>query len=204
MKTALSLGCAVAAVLLPASALAQSHEAFGNAGQLAISSDMRLSIESDSVNNNGGSTTTFDLAPAVDYFVIQSLSLGGQVQFTHTSRSPGNGGTSETTDLFGIGPRIGYNIPISDLFSFWPKVGVTYQHGSFGNTSESKFSIGAFAPLLLHPAPHFFVGLGPNFSTDLSNSVSTPAGPAGASVSGDGPKVTEFGVMFVVGGWFAP
>ena len=51
-------------------------------------------------------------------------------------------------------------------------------------------------PFLYAPAPHFFLGGGPLFRTDLSSSVSS------GNVSGDGEKLTAFGVSFLVGGYF--
>src|ERR1700733_12558279 len=56
--------------------------------------------------NNAGDTTvrttTFWLAPSVDFFIIDNLSLGGLVEISTTSGSvdrPVNAATTQTTDL---------------------------------------------------------------------------------------------------------
>ncbi len=202
--------------------------AFGHAGQLAISWDQAIGTQQMSVNglggggapaigapaswsmldfqyaslsNNEGSVTHFGLAPAADYFVIDNLSVGGQVLLGIASYSPGGGGQGATGTTFGIAPQVGYNLGLTDNISFWPKLQVAYQNTSWSNNGggSSRFGLGIFAPFLYHPVNHFFAGIGPNFSTDLSSSV-TPAGPGAQSV--DGVKVTEFGIMTTFGGWF--
>jgi hypothetical protein len=173
---------AVATAILLASgpARAQGQARFGDAGELAISADFNLSLQGFSFSR-GGSASELILAPAADYFVIDRLSLGGQVIFALDQ-------ASHTT--FGVKPRIGYNIPISDLVSFWPDGYLLFTTTSNNNgPSTNAFAIGAFAPFLLHPAQHFFIGLGPDFQTEL---VHDP----------DGNRTTEFGVMSTVGGWF--
>src|SRR5882672_4115650 len=50
---------------------------FGLRGQLAVSSDAGLSISNTSVGGTDGSTTELVVRPAVDYFVLDGLSLGG-------------------------------------------------------------------------------------------------------------------------------
>lgn len=169
---------------------------FGGKGQIAISSDAALSIQSSSTGGVDGSTTTIMLAPALDYFVIQNLSIGGSLLFAYVS-PPGDG--SETR--FGVGPRVGYNIPISDLVSIWPKAGLSIQHTSTSSgavalpgggttagadVSNTAVGLNLFAPVMFHPAPHFFAGFGPFLDTDLS---------------GDN-KNTTFGGKLTLGGWF--
>src|SRR5688572_26870533 len=119
------------ACLLPLTAAAQSvtedtgrgpsHQ-FGDEGQLAISSDAALAIE----HRTPGDVTTVTLAPAVDYFIIDKLSIGGFISLEHMTV----GEYDATT--FGIGPRVGYNFTLSDAVSLWPKAGL-----SFSSTSVS-------------------------------------------------------------------
>jgi hypothetical protein len=186
---------------LSAPALAQGSAVFGGPGQLAISGDMQVTVQGESYSAPNGqtapnSTTSAVLAPAGDFFVTQGLSLGGQVLFGHTEIR----GFQGSANTFGIGPRVGYNIALGDTFSVWPKVFFQFQTLSFSNNggSQNSTSIGAFVPFLAHPAPHFFLGLGPNVETELSNSVSVGSGP-----SVDGVKTTTYGIMFVVGGWLS-
>jgi hypothetical protein len=179
-------------------------QTFGGPGTLAISNDMNLGFYGSSISDNGGSSWTFTLAPAADYFVIQGLSLGAQVVYTHTNVSgpSAEGSTTSTTtntDTFGIGPRVGYNIPINDLLSFWPKLALIYTDIAMTGASGSTFDIQLYAPLLLHLAPHFFVGLGPKIQTDLTAS----ANYAGTNVPNP-PKTTSYGLYFTIGGWTVP
>jgi hypothetical protein len=155
---------------------------FGAAHQLAISSDANVSLLFSSTNAPGSNTSTeFLLAPAADFFVIDNLSVGGQVIFS--SFSPGGGGNSSTT--IGLGPRVGYNIGFNPMFSFWPKGGFTIGSESFAGRSQTVFTLNIFAPFLFHPTEHFFLGLGPMLNTDLSGDL----------------KTTQYGLAFTVGGW---
>ena len=180
-------------------------QTFGGPGTLAISNDMNLGFFGSSTSEGGGSSWTFLLAPAADYFVIQGLSLGGQGVYSHLHLSTGGnaaagtGSTSIDSDTFGIGPRIGYNIPIGDLLSFWPKVALIFSDTATSGASGNTFDIQAYAPLLLHLAPHFFVGLGPQIQTDLTASQSSQG------VSNPHPaKTTSYGLYFTIGGWTVP
>lgn len=194
---------------------------FGGPGTLAISSDMNLAFvgcsgctspllaaEGPGGNATNSSGWVLTLAPAADYFVIQGLSIGGQIQYSHahtstSSTTPGGGSSSTDADLFGIFARVGYNIPIMDLLSWWPKVGIGFVDASLNSGgvsgSANAFDLQIFAPLLLHLAPHFFAGLGPYLQTDLSASASS-----GGHSATDYPKQTSYGLMFTIGGWTVP
>jgi len=178
---------------------------FGDRGQLAISNDFDLSVVNQSISDDGGSTTTLSVAPAADYFVARNLSVGGMVSLAYaTSTSGGQVTTSQTT--FGIGPRVGYDIPFGDRFSLWPRIAFLFSDasappisGAFGSSapaySVTTFDIQLFAPLLWHPSAHFFVGLGPFFQTDLASTYSS------GGTSSSWMKTTAFGVKLDLGGW---
>jgi hypothetical protein len=169
-------------------------EQFGGKGQLAISSDAALSISNTSLSGVDDTTTRIQLQPAVDYFVIRSLSIGGSVLFSYAK----TGGTHSTS--FGIGPRVGYNIPFSDLVSVWPKIGfsiantsqptkiVTPTGTTTDNVSNTAVALNVFVPVMFHPAPHFFAGFGPFIDTDLSGE----------------SKATTYGAKLTIGGWLMP
>jgi len=204
MRATVIVGCVVVgASLVPATALAQSNANFGGQGQLAISTDAQLSFQGQSYsgNNAPGSQLLFVLQPAADYFVIQGLSIGAQLLYEHISENApsGSNGQSTNVDVFGVGPRVGYNVTISDSFSFWPRASFAYTtlNSSAGGTTigQNAVTVGLFAPFLYHPAPHFFLGLGPSVSTALSASQSQ------GNQSQDAPKLTTYGIMFTLGGW---
>lgn len=182
-------------IAVPATSFAQDLTAdsgggpsrnFGKKGELAISSDAALEIS----HTSPGDTTKITLQPAVDYFVIDNLSVGGFIGLDYTSFSNGS------TTRFSIGPRVGYNLPLSDLISIWPKIGFSFATTSTSvdagddvtvtASDNSGLALNLFVPFMIHPATHFFAGFGPFLDTDLS---------------GDN-KVTVFGLKLTLGGWF--
>lgn len=153
---------------------------FGDKGQLTVSSDAGLSIETKSVSGVDGSTTTITLRPAIDYFLANNLSLGGFIGVDYIRA----GGSHATT--FAIGPRVGYNLAFSDRFTLWPKLGLSYSSTDVStdvaagpNTtistgaSGSHIALNLFVPVMFHPVPHFFLGFGPALDTDLSGDART-------------------------------
>ena len=153
---------------------------FGDKGKLTVSSDAGLSIATTSVSGVDGSTTTITLRPAIDYFVVNDLSLGGFVGLDYIKA----GGSHSTT--FAIGPRIGYNLAFSDRVTLWPKLGFSYSNTDVStdlaagpNTtistgrSGSHIALNVFVPVMFHPVPHFFLGFGPALDTDLSGDART-------------------------------
>ncbi|HEU4583327.1 MAG TPA: outer membrane beta-barrel protein [Polyangiaceae bacterium] len=167
---------------------------FGGKRQITVSSDAGFSIGSTSISGVDGSTTSIVLRPAVDYFIADYISLGGFLGLDYTSTA---GGSSTT---FSIGPRVGYNFPLSERFSLWPKVGFAFASTSqdeddtqlpTGQTIESddetntSLQLNLFVPFMFHPVEHFFVGLGPALDQDLT---------------GDN-KATTIAARLTLGGW---
>lgn len=101
-------------------------------GPLAISSSA-----SEQATPDGKATTkqtSLALAPSLDVFVTERLSVGGRVTAGVVSTSihqPFHGQPPYELDTHGFitsfEPRIGYVIPISSSFAFWPRAGVGYQ-----------------------------------------------------------------------------
>jgi hypothetical protein len=177
---------------LPAVAADSPSGIFGGRRQLTVSSDAGLSISSKSTSNVDGSTTKLTLRPAVDYFVVNNVSVGGFVGLDYTSTS----GAHATT--FAIGPRVGYNLVFAESFSFWPKLGMSYSSSSTtpdtsvppGETSVdavsgSHLALNVFAPLMFHPVQHFFLGFGPALDTDLTGEA----------------RATTIAGQLTIGGW---
>jgi hypothetical protein len=160
---------------------------FGEAGQWTFSTDAALAIERRTLSNSNGAGTTISILPATDYFVLDNLSVGGLVGVVY-QKSGENRSTS-----FRIGPRVGYDIELSDLISIWPKLGFSYSHskqkysGSNADRSVTNdaLQLNMYAPVMFHPAPHFFAGFGPFLDTDLN---------------GDS-RATVWGVRLTLGGW---
>jgi hypothetical protein len=186
-----------------ASAQQAAEPRFGDAGQLVLSSDAQASLQVQS-NSGTGSVTTLTLGPAADLFLFRSLSLGAHLLWQHqqisVSCSPGAAicTTPPSTDSVAVGLSVGYALRMSDAFSFWPKVSFDYRHTSTltvadptmpdqpNELSSDAMVIGVFAPVLFHPVPHFFIGLGPNFQAAVLSSASNDI---------------DYGLMFTLGGW---
>ena len=173
---------------------AEAH--FGAAGQIAISDDLRIVIsrQSQSSSQNFGSsssTSSYQLQPALDYFVAPSFSIGAELSLNYFS---GNGASST---VIGLTPRVGYDFSLSSIVSIWPRVGLGYLHSSnnfAGGSDQTSYAVifNVFVPVVFHPAPHFFIGGGPYLSTYLVSKVE----------SIDAPKLTDSGLMSVLGGYF--
>ena len=157
---------------------------FGGKGQLAILAEAGVVFEHKSFSDSDASSTTLVLRPAVDYFVIDHLSVGA---FTGVSYEKAQGAS---TTSYGIGPRVGYDIPFTPRFSIWPKAGLSFNSNTLktdtpsASISNSHLALNLFAPVMFH-TNHYFVGFGPALDTDLTGDL----------------KTTTFGLRLNVGGW---
>ena len=190
----------------PATSAAGSTEAprFGARGQWVFTGAVggrvaHATVASSSTAPN--TITTVSLAPGVDYFVASHVSIGGAALF-------GYSGTSTTTRTsLGVGPRLGAELPLGRSFSLYPRVVVSYVHvlteapisrgDGFSLSRETSTSSGdivalsAYVPLLVHVAPHFFIGFGPSFTRDLLRTFGSSTGDLG----------TRIGADLEIGGW---
>ncbi len=163
---------------------------FGQSGQWTFSTDAALSFERRT-QSGVPSTSTLSILPAADYFIMKNLSIGGVIGVVYQKT-----GDSKAT-AFKLGPRVGYNIEFSRLVSFWPKIGISYSHTKNKHSTEingqdftsttknNAVQLNIFAPVMVHPASHFFVGFGPFVDTDLN---------------GD-HRATIWGLRLTIGGW---
>jgi hypothetical protein len=177
--------------------------AFGAQGQLAISVDLPLNNEApeltfvhSSTSMGGGTSNTVAIQPSFDYFVAPDLSVGGLVGFAYSTVPGMAGNPSLNITLFDVELRVGYNVPLGEMASLWPRVGIMYTHSSTssGGASGSGYSIPltAFIPVLWQPVHHFFLGAGPFVTTELVNKLE------GLSQ----PKTTQYGLQALIGGYF--
>jgi hypothetical protein len=109
----------------------------------------------------------------IDFFVVQDISIGGAIGAF--SRS----GRAGSDDGFIFSPRVGFNVPLSQVVTFWPRLGLTFiavgDDHAFGFSGEANF---AFFP---HASSGWAVLLTP--SMDLA--------PFGGTDRGNGPN-TDF------------
>lgn len=181
---------------------------FGLANQFVLSTNLDIGVTFSSVGDSEGEgdTSSSDFLVrfgtnigrtwSLDYFVIDNLSVGGQVSYQTTNDGDGN--------TFSLAPRLGYNIGLSDDFSLWPQLTVTFASSKAATqigdvtveAKSSSFGVGLYAPVLYHITNHFFLGTGPFIDTQLSNSIKVEGGD-----SVDAPKATNFGLQSVLGGY---
>lgn len=88
------------------------------------------------------STTSLWLAPSVDVFVVDQLSVGGRVEIVHTWGAVEDGATRlelpGTTSMTFL-PRIGFYVPLERL-GIWPRVGfgwTSLASASFASTGSA-------------------------------------------------------------------
>src|SRR5262249_14422020 len=144
----------------------------------------------------GPSETRVAFAPSVNYFVVPNLTIGAALSVASDSATQ-NGSSFSSTAITVLG-RLGYNVPLGRIVSLWLRAGVGYLHNSVDSGSGSpSLTLSSVillvdAPILIHVAPHFFIGAGPVFLTELSSSASQ------GGMSMDQPKTTAYGQEFTI------
>lgn len=166
------MGLAAAVCLaLPHALVAQTKDTsrFGSAGQLSLSSGLAFQFNWTDIEDVDAQVTQFLLNPAADYFILENVSLGGEVGVEFGSiKIPG-----AKVDNLGVkvGPRVGYAIPLSDKLTLWPKLGLRYgwsETKEGGLTADQHgLDINTYVPLLYHFTNSFFLGFGPTLSYDM-------------------------------------
>lgn len=195
MKRTFQCAFVAATVLMSGSAFAQT---FAEKGQLAISAERLFGFGYNSATRSdpGGdvdvSNTTISLltsryspgtetqflgysGPRVagDYFIIDHLSLGaalGYSHWSHTTPGFGNADVSTSGDSFLFSPRVGYALAFSDHFGFWPRGGFTYLTFSDQNVSAHVFALTLEAPFYYTPFQHVAFWAGPTLDLGLTGS----------------------------------
>ncbi len=223
MKRSLQCAFGTVALLVSSSAWAQT---FGEKGQLAISAERLFGFVHDSSTytaNGVDSTTKTDsftflsstLAPvplqagnniggmaysaprvAGDYFVIDHLSVGAALGYSHISFSvpaTANAEVSTSGDSWTFAPRAGYSFLFNDIVGIWPRAGFTYRTISGGNSSNDVFALTIEAPFTFTVIPHVVFTAAPTLDIGLSGSQNTSDGN-GRTVSNDF-TATEIGIQ---------
>jgi opacity protein-like surface antigen len=180
---------------------------FGDAGVIALDSEISASIAFTWYEGTGSSSLTGGFEPSLDYFFLDHVSLG-MAPFVSYSRTVGvdasNGAAvvSERSSV-GVEARVGADLPLGRWLSIYGRAGlvfssVSYDETSAGSADDYSTAIDAlhiYAPLLVHPAPHLFAGFGPSLYWEFSDAATFPNG---ASVQN---RATQVGASLTVGGW---
>jgi hypothetical protein len=163
-------------------------------------------------NSLGPFSSTYSSARlGIDGFVIQGLSVGAALGYVSTSTSTKieNQGSSLEEDGptwhgFIFAPRVGYAHMFMDLVGIWPRAGITYV--SFGNDetngvnsyeySSSRLALTLEVPVVISPAPHTAILVGPTLDLGLSGgNESTSKMGAVTTTNEEDAKSTEFGLQ---------
>jgi len=162
--------------LLFAGAAARAESAFGSHGQIVPFGGIGYSH-----TGGGADFNQIGFAPGAMYFPTNNVAIGGQLIYIFDDFA-GN-----AVHSLGFEPLVGFGVPLADKVAFFPRVGMrfvwAFQSGGTGN----QVSIDGFAPLLFIPAPHLYIGFGPQLFVDVANS---------------GAKQTSFGLGSEIGGYF--
>ncbi len=157
MKKLMSL-VALSVATCVVSVSAQAEE-FGRQGVTSLAADRLTGLYLVDVGNSAlqlgvGAAPVFAPQPytstrfAVDHFVNPSLSVGGSLAFWWKSGATVEGRRNRANGYL-VAPRVGYVLPFTDGFGFWPRGGINFwdigTDDEFGFTAEATF-YGALGP----------------------------------------------------------
>jgi hypothetical protein len=184
---------------------------FGTKGQFVLTDGASLGFINTWFDSSQATHLSVTVSPALHYFVVDNVSLGLALGVTYTDdKGYASDGTlvENKGTTVSVAPELGVNIPFGDAVSWWLRGAVGFESNRYTTsiaapspTGTSSFAaplplsqdgawFSLYFPLLLHPAPNFFFGAGPNVFHDF-------AGYQGAGAS---DQRTAFGVGTVIGG----
>jgi len=156
---------------------------------------------------------------ALDYFVVESISVGGS--FVYVSRSGSTdseaGGASVSTDnptitTLEFAPRVGYAMAFDETFSFWPRAGITYfsqktetpdpTGTGAGSTTDtaSGLDLTIEGMVGISPFSHFAMLVGPYVDFGLSGTYKSEP-PSGSAQEAD-LTATSYGLAVSILGYY--
>ncbi len=116
-----------------------------------------------------GSFPLTNLLPrlAVDYELSSHLTVGGAAFLTYSSIS--SDGLTGSAFGFGLAPRVGYSLRITDKLAFWPRLGVTLAYyssspESSGGSSVTVSQSTSYTPLWLNVEPSLVYSIEQHFA----------------------------------------
>jgi len=166
---------------------------------------------------------------ALDVTVIPRLTVGAAIAFgfglggTNEEEIAGPGGVrtpqrtdSPTATAIGLVPRVGYILPLGDIFAFWPRLGFGFYSVSSSSESitnsgatrtvrdtDTLFSLDLDPQFVLVPLEHFFIHGGPLVNVPISGSRSRSViEGANTNRTSSDASLFNFGLSLGLGGWF--
>lgn len=148
---------------------------FGRAGQVVITAGPAVSVQRLSCGGSTGSSHTVSIPVGV--FVSERILVSLTPTFYWGKQRYGEANEpGETSSGLSLAPTLAWNFVINQNFSLLPtaSLGIGWSRRNFVSAGEevtqkdTSHSIGMSMPLLFHPGPHMFFGLGPSFSVSRS------------------------------------
>ncbi len=188
----------------------------GNSKEVATLNEASISLlwGSSSAPATGSNAATqaqdtFFTVPRVgfDYVIVPRVTVGGDLVFFFTlggnasTDTTTNGGVTTTTTVgnpsalvFGVAPRGGYILPLSDMFAVWLRGGFSYYVGNTKDStpngvtflySTNQFAIDLDPQFVITPIPHlgFTLGLTADIPIVGNHSLETDQNAASTTVS---------------------
>ncbi len=137
----------------------------------------------------------FDIARiGFDYFVIDSLSVGGNLGFFSYDPDTDDDDSDEQDGLI-FSPRVGYVVPFNDSWGIWPRGGFTYASRD-GNRVVTQTALSLEVPFYFMPTSGVGFTAAPVFDIGLSGHWRAPGG------NREDYSETAFGLVFGMFGAF--
>lgn len=198
MRKLVSILAFSAATLCAGGAFAQM-ENFGKSGTMGFSAERLFAFYKQTLNaDNGQDEEDFDWTGfgfgwganaypfnvprlGFDYFVIDSLSIGGALGYANYDYDDDLYGDDSDESAFVLAPRVGYWIPLGSVAGFWPRGGFTYHSVSrdLDDSDESGLALTLEAMFGIGPAEGFAFLVGPTLDFDFIGDRDTCAGSRG-------------------------
>jgi hypothetical protein len=132
---------------------------------------------------------------AVDYLVIDNVTVGGALGIAHSTVDPSTGASDSTTNLL-FAPRVGYLFGGTGVLSFWARLGpVFWRTASSGDVSRWGFAISVEPTLVISPYPHVGIYLGGTLDLGLAGQVTIGGQSENATM-------TNYGINSGLVAWF--
>ncbi len=222
MKTSIALAAATLSTLVLSASAAHADDpspasAFRARGAVLVSSTGGGSIASTQVGGDnpwiGGTpfvsiahdgndgaeatSTTVVVNPAIDVFVIDGLSIGGELGVAYVSSSV----AENDVTVVAIAPRIGWDFQLGSALSIWARAGAAFAYVSQTSASQAIASGSLDVALMWHLNRSFFVGVGPGITHDFFAPGSSTDDSTGISTSGEAAHHTRIRFLaFTIGG----
>ncbi|MBX3191480.1 MAG: hypothetical protein KF819_31080 [Labilithrix sp.] len=186
---------------LPPPSPAPTRYHFGEARDVVLTGDLFAGASVDRLSRTDRTVAAVSFRPAIDYFVEKHFSVGAGFGIGHTKATQDStDSTIYTYTTVSLDLRVGAQVPLSQRLSLYPRAGfhalyIDQVAGAAGEGVSYEVTTTAVSlslPLVVHVAPHLFVGWGPGVSHELSRAYDT--GP-------NDIRRTSVGAGVLVGGW---